>query len=327
MNDGTARGFDFAEEEDIPEIEVDGVLVGLRCDVAAAEGLSLTRSAAQKLLAEGRITVNGEPKPKNYKVRAGDVLAVDLPETEICAAEPEDIPLDVVYEDDEIIVVNKPQGMVVHPAPGHPCGTLVNALLSHCGQSLSGVNGVMRPGIVHRIDRDTSGLLCAAKTDRAHQALSEQLKTHAMYREYRAILCGGFPEDEGTIDAPIGRDPKDRKKMAVIRTAGKTARRAVTHYRVLARCPGFSYVEAVLETGRTHQIRVHMAYAGHPILGDVLYGGGRTAFEKRNAPLLHGQCLHAAALVLTHPKTGETMRFSASLPPDFEELLRRLGLP
>ena len=216
--------------------------------------------------------------------------------------------------------------MVVHPAPGHADGTLVNALLYHCGSSLSGIGGVSRPGIVHRIDRDTSGLICAAKNDAAHLALSEQLKDHTMHREYRMIVTGGLREDSGTVDAPIGRHPADRKKMAVIRSADKKARDAVTHWRILERFPssGFTYAEAVLETGRTHQIRVHMAYIGHPLMGDLLYGGGHTAFEKHNAPLLDGQMLHAAALILRHPRTGEEMRFESPLPDNFEAVLSKL---
>lgn len=314
------------------ELSVDNIIVleadsvGARCDVYVSERLNLTRSAVQKLLTDGKITVNGSPAAKNYKLRAGDKLEVTLPEPEQYEAQPEDIPLDVVYEDTHIIVINKPQGMVVHPAPGHTSGTLVNALMHHCGDSLSGINGVLRPGIVHRIDRDTSGLICVAKNDMAHTMLAEQLKDHTMHRAYRAIVTGGFSSDEGTIDAPIGRHPADRKKMAVIKTSGKTAREAVTHYRVLERFRGFSLVEAVLETGRTHQIRVHMAYIGHPLMGDALYGGGRTPFEKHNAPLLQGQCLHAAALILIHPATGETMRFECPLPENFNTLISKLRL-
>lgn len=316
-------------EEDFPEDDgrvttLTADSVGERCDLYVAEKLSLTRSAVQKLLTGGKITVNGSPAAKNYKLRAGDIIEVAVPEPERYEAQPEDIPLDVVYEDAHLIVVNKPQGMVVHPAPGHTSGTLVNALMYHCGDSLSGINGVLRPGIVHRIDRDTSGLICVAKNDTAHMKLAEQLKDHTMHREYCAIVTGGFSHEEGTVDAPIGRHPADRKKMAVIKTPGKTAREAMTHYRVRERFRGFSLVEAVLETGRTHQIRVHMAYIGHPLMGDELYGGGRTPFEKHNASLLHGQCLHAAALILIHPVSGETMRFECPVPENFAKLTEKL---
>lgn len=313
----------FPEDEGtLLTIEADAV--GVRCDVYLSEKLELTRSAVQKLANDGKILVNGVPEGKNYKLRGGERLEILLPAPEPYEAKPENIPLDVVYEDEHIVVINKPQGMVVHPAPGHPTGTLVNALLYRCGNSLSGVNGVLRPGIVHRIDRDTSGLICVAKNDVAHLSLAEQLKDHTMHREYRAIVVGGFSNDEGTIDAPIGRSPTDRKKMAVVKTPGKTAREAITHYRVLERYRGFSLIEAVLETGRTHQIRAHMAYIGHPLMGDDLYGGGNTAFEKRNAALLHGQCLHAAALILRRPVTGEIMRFTCPPPENFERLLAKL---
>ncbi len=315
-------------EEDGTESDAVAVLTaetaGARCDVYVAEALAMTRSAAQKLLACGKITVNGAPAAKNVKLRPGDTVEVTLPEPEAYEVAAEAIPLDVVYEDAYIIVINKPQGMVVHPAPGHTSGTLVNGLMHHCGDSLSGINGVLRPGIVHRIDRDTSGLICVAKNDTAHLRLSAQLKDHTMHREYRAIVTGGFSADEGTVNAPLGRHPADRKKMAVVKTPGKTARDAITHFRVLERYRGFSLVEAVLETGRTHQIRVHLSYIGHPLMGDEVYGGGHTPFEKHNAPLLHGQCLHAAALILIHPETGETMRFVAPLPPDFEAILEKL---
>ncbi|MBQ3954544.1 MAG: RluA family pseudouridine synthase [Clostridia bacterium] len=299
---------------------------GTRLDVFLAAETGLSRSRIVKLAEEGFVTLNGLPAKKNAKLEPGDEIELVLPETEDIEAEPQNIPLDVVFEDGDFIVVSKPAGMVVHPAPGHADGTLVNALLYHCGSSLSGIGGVSRPGIVHRIDRDTSGLICAAKNDAAHLALSEQLKDHTMHREYRMIVTGGFREDSGTVDAPIGRHPADRKKMAVIRSADKKARDAVTHWRVLERFPssGFTYAEAVLETGRTHQIRVHMAYIGHPLMGDLLYGGGHTAFEKHNAPLLDGQMLHAAALILRHPRTGEEMRFESPLPDNFEAVLSKL---
>ena len=299
---------------------------GTRLDVFLAAETGLSRSRIVKLAEEGFVTLNGLPAKKNAKLEPGDEIELVLPETEDIEAEPQNIPLDVVFEDGDLIVVSKPAGMVVHPAPGHADGTLVNALLYHCGSSLSGIGGVSRPGIVHRIDRDTSGLICAAKNDAAHLALSEQLKDHTMHREYRMIVTGGLREDSGTVDAPIGRHPADRKKMAVIRSADKKARDAVTHWRVLERFPssGFTYAEAVLETGRTHQIRVHMAYIGHPLMGDLLYGGGHTTFEKHNAPLLDGQMLHAAALILRHPRTGEEMRFESPLPDNFEAVLSKL---
>ena len=299
---------------------------GTRLDVFLAVETGLSRSRIVKLAEDGFVTLNGLPAKKNAKLEPGDEIELALPETEDIEAEPQNIPLDVVFEDGDLIVVSKPAGMVVHPAPGHADGTLVNALLYHCGSSLSGIGGVSRPGIVHRIDRDTSGLICAAKNDAAHLALSEQLKDHTMHREYRMIVTGGLREDSGTVDAPIGRHPADRKKMAVIRSADKRARDAVTHWRVHERFPtsGFAYAEAVLETGRTHQIRVHMAYIGHPLMGDLLYGGGHTAFEKHNASLLDGQMLHAAALILRHPRTGEEMRFESPLPDNFEAVLSKL---
>ena len=275
----------------------------------------LTRSAAQRLLEEGAVTLAGRPVKKNYKTAPGDVLAVALPEPEPVDAVPQDIPLDVVYEDGDVIVVNKPVGMVVHPAAGHPDGTLVNALLYHCGESLSGINGALRPGIVHRIDRDTSGLLIAAKNDFAHQALAEQLQDHSLYREYEAVCVGTLREDAGTVDAPIGRHPVERKKMAVDR---KNGRPAVTHWQVLERYPGYTHIRCRLETGRTHQIRVHMAYIGHPLYGDTVYGAKRPAAD------MTGQCLHAVALDLTHPRTGERMHFTCPLPEEFTRLLQKL---
>ena len=276
----------------------------------------LTRSAAQRLLEEGAVTRNGQPVKKNYKAAEGDVLAVALPDPEPAEAVPQDIPLDVVYEDDDVIVVNKPVGLVVHPAAGHPDGTLVNALLYHCGKSLSGINGALRPGIVHRIDRDTSGLIIAAKNDAAHQALAAQLADHSLYREYEAVCVGVLREDAGTVDAPIGRNPADRKKMAVDR---KNGRPAVTHWSVLARYPGHTHIRCRLETGRTHQIRVHLASMGHPLLGDTVYGA------KRPVPGLAGQCLHARRLSFVHPRTGERLTLECPLPPWFEEVLTKLG--
>ncbi len=291
---------------------------GERCDQFLARSVEgLTRSAAQRLLEEGRVTgPDGRPLRKNEKLEAGAVLSVELPEPEAVDLVPQDIPLDVVYEDGDVIVVNKPVGMVVHPAPGHPDGTLVNALLYHCGDSLSGINGQLRPGIVHRIDRDTSGLLIAAKNDRAHLALAAQLQDHSLYREYEAVCVGVLKEDEGTVDAPIGRHPTDRKRMAVDR---KNGRPAVTHWTVLGRYPGYTHIRCRLETGRTHQIRVHLASIGHPLLGDTVYGA------KKPAPGLAGQCLHARRLSFVHPATGELMTVECPLPPWFAAVLDKLN--
>ncbi len=311
-----------AEEEETLFFEA--VENGGRLDAFVAEKAEVSRSRAQKWIDEGAVSVNGKTAAKNHKLKIGDGVEILLPPNEDCEAKPENIPLDVRYEDEHIIVVNKPCGMVVHPAPGHSHGTLVNALLYHCGDSLSGIGGVNRPGIVHRIDRDTSGLICAAKSDGAHVSLAAQLADHTMHREYRLITVGALKEDEGLVDAPIGRHPTDRKKMAVIKQGDKKARHAVTHYTVLERFPGFTYAKAVLETGRTHQIRVHMAYVGHPLMGDTVYGGGHTVFEKHNAPLLEGQMLHATALILRHPVTGETMRFESDLPENFLSILHKL---
>ena len=275
----------------------------------------LTRSAAQRLLEEGAVTLGGRPVKKNYKTAPGDVLEVALPDPEPVDVVPQNIPLDVVYEDGDVIVVNKPVGLVVHPAPGHPDGTLVNALLYHCGESLSGINGELRPGIVHRIDRDTSGLIIAAKNDRAHLALAEQLQDHSLARVYEAVVVGGLKEDTGTVDAPIGRHPVDRKKMAIDHRNG---RRAVTHWEVLAQYPGYTHVRCKLETGRTHQIRVHMASIGHPLLGDVVYG------SKKPWPGLAGQCLHARKLRFLHPADGRAVEVECPLPDWFEKTLKQI---
>ncbi len=288
---------------------------GLRLDAAiaaAVEGLS--RSAAQKLCEEGRVTLQGKPLSKKEKLSAGTEIDIDLPEPEPLEAQPEDIPLDIVYEDSEVIVLNKPVGMVVHPAPGHSSGTVVNALLYHCAGELSGINGVVRPGIVHRIDKDTSGLFIAAKTDRAHLSLAAQLQDHSLYRLYHGIVVGGLREDEGTVNAPMDRNPKDRKKMAVV-TGG---REAVTHYKVLERLAGYTYAAFRLETGRTHQIRVHMAHLGHPLLGDRVYG------SPKGYPGLAGQCLHAKELSFVHPATGERVTVKSELPPYFTTILEKL---
>ena len=275
----------------------------------------LTRSAAQKLLERGAVTAEGRPLRKNDRPAPGQELRVVLPDPEPIRLVPQNIPLDVVYEDGDVIVVNKPVGLVVHPAPGHPDGTLVNALLYHCGKSLSGINGELRPGIVHRIDRDTSGLIIAAKNDRAHLALTAQLQDHSLARTYEAVAVGSLKEDSGTVNAPIGRHPVDRKKMAVDR---KNGREAVTHWSVLARYPGYTHVECRLETGRTHQIRVHLASIGHPLLGDVVYGA------KKPVPGLAGQCLHARRLRFVHPATGETVEVECPLPGGFQEILRKI---
>ena len=294
---------------------------GARIDAwLAAHVEGLTRSAAAKLLESGGVAVNGASAAKNYRLTGGETVEVTRPEAEEITVEPQDIPLDVVYEDQDVIVVNKPVGLVVHPAPGHPDGTLVNALLYHCGQSLSGINGQLRPGIVHRIDRDTSGLLIAAKNDAAHLSLAQQLQDHSLYRAYEAVVLGGFREDEGTISLPIARHPTDRKKMAVNHLNGRPA---VTHWKVLARYPGYTHLACRLETGRTHQIRVHMAAQGHPVLGDPVYGGVRKGF-----PELVGQCLHARRLTFRHPRTGERITLECPLPDYFQAVLtrcRRLG--
>ena len=289
---------------------------GERADQLLARLLpELSRSAAQRLLGEGMATRNGAAVKKNDRLALGDTLTVILPDPAPVDVRPQDIPLDVVYEDADVIVINKPVGLVVHPAAGHPDGTLVNALLFHCGESLSGINGVLRPGIVHRIDRDTSGLLIAAKNDFAHLSLAEQLQDHSLYREYEAVCVGGPKEDAGTIRAPIARHPADRKRMAVDFQHG---REAVTHYTVLERFPGYTHIQCRLETGRTHQIRVHMTHIGHPLLGDTVYG------SRRPWPGLQGQCLHARRLSFTHPRTGEAMTLECPLPAHFQAVLTKL---
>ena len=287
----------------------------LRLDVLLSRRVEgLTRSAAQRLLEEGKVSLQGRPLKKNHRLRAGEELELCLPDPVPTDARPQDIPLDIVYEDADVAVVNKPRGMVVHPAPGNPDGTLVNALLAHCGQSLSGVGGAIRPGIVHRIDKDTSGLLIIAKNDRAHLALSAQLKDHTLSRVYEAVAIGSLKEDRGTVDAPIGRSLRDRKRMAVV----PDGRRAVTHYEVLARYPGYTHLRCQLETGRTHQIRVHMAYLGHPLAGDPVYG------PKNDPERLGGQCLHARELTFVHPTTGQTVHLTCPLPDWFSDFLNRL---
>ena len=289
---------------------------GARLDAFLAQRLpALTRSAAVRLIEAGAVLVDGRTAAKSCRLAGGEAVSVALPDPEPIEALPQDIPLDVVYEDGDVIVVNKPAGLVVHPAPGHPDGTLVNALLHHCGGSLSGVGGALRPGIVHRIDRDTSGLIIAAKNDAAHQALSAQLQNHTLARTYEAVVTGNLREDRGTVDAPIGRHHTDRKRMAVTDRGGK---RAVTHWEVIERFPGLTYVRCRLETGRTHQIRVHMAHMGHPVYGDTVYGA------KKPVPGLTGQCLHAAGLRFVHPRTGETVEATCPLNEEFQVLLRKL---
>ena len=290
---------------------------GERIDALLARSLpDLTRSRLQKLIEAGHVTVGDAPVKKNYRCSAGDIISVELPSLECVELVPQDIPLDIVYEDDDLIVVNKPRGMVVHPAPGHADGTLVNALLWHCGDSLSGIGGERRPGIVHRIDKDTSGLLIVAKNDFSHQALSLQLADHSLYRVYEAVIHGRFKEPSGTVDKPIGRHPIDRKRMAV---TDKNSKHAVTHWELLHTYSGFSHIRCRLETGRTHQIRVHMAHIGHPLLGDGLYGAPSP--EKG----ISGQCLHARMLRFVHPRTGEDVTLEAPLPEYFLEVLSRLG--
>ena len=298
--------------------------IGQRIDTVIAEREKISRSQGAKLVESGAVLVNSKVVAKNYKIRENDIIEIFHPEVQECEVEAQDIPIDIVYEDNDIIVVNKKSGMVVHPAAGNPDGTLVNALLYHCGDSLSGVGGVARPGIVHRIDKDTSGLLVVAKNDESHISLSEQLKTHSVSRVYHAIVVGNLKELSGTVDEPIGRHPVDRKKMAVIKNEAYTSREAITHYRVIKRFHGFDYVQCVLETGRTHQIRVHMAYLGHPLLGDTVYGGGKTAFEAANKNLVSGQCLHAKELKLTHPKTGKLMHFECELPDEMKKIIEKL---
>ena len=289
--------------------------IGERIDKFISDSAEeISRSYAAKLCTDGLVTVNGKALGKNYKIKGGEEISADIPEPEELSLVPENIPLDIVYEDDDVIVINKPQGMVVHPAAGNESGTLVNALLYHCGESLSAINGVIRPGIVHRIDKDTSGLLVAAKNNEAHLKLSEQLKERKALRKYNALVNGNIKEDFGTVNKPIGRSPSDRKKMAIV----QGGREAVTHYSVLERFGRYTLIECVLETGRTHQIRVHMASLGHSIVGDKVYGVKKERFN------LNGQLLHARTIGFVHPKTGEMMEFSAPLPDYFEAVLEKL---
>lgn len=287
-----------------------------RLDCFLATELDLTRSAAQGHIEAGRVTVNGRPVRKNYRLVGGEEIVVELPEATPCEMIAQSIPLDIVYEDDDLLVVNKPKGMVVHPAAGHADGTLVNALLAHCGDSLSGINGVLRPGIVHRIDKDTSGLLIVAKNDRAHLGLAEQIRVHSFTRVYEAVVIGHPAPPAGMVEAPIGRHPVDRKRMAVVARGGKSA---VTHYETLADYPGYAHMRLRLETGRTHQIRVHMAYIGHPVAGDTVYG------PHKPVPGLEGQCLHAREIGFVHPCTGEYLHFDSPLPPYFTAFLARIA--
>lgn len=289
---------------------------GKRLDawLAAQETLSLTRSAVQQLTEQGNVLRNGRPAKKNDRLNPGDALCVTVPEPETLNVLPQEIPLDIVYEDAELLVVNKQKGMVVHPAPGHPDGTLVNALLYHCAGQLSGINGVIRPGIVHRIDRDTSGLLIVAKTDRAHLGLAEQIAAHSFTRAYEAVVCGRMKQSEGTVHAPIGRDPRDRQRMCV---TDRNAKDAVTHYSTISALERHTHIRCVLETGRTHQIRVHMKYIGHPIYGDPVYGKPEKGIE--------GQCLHAKQIGFVHPVTGAYLEFESPLPEYFEAVLRKLS--
>ncbi len=289
---------------------------GTRVDKLLAELLEdFTRSRIQKIAESGQLLVNGGAVKVNYKLRSGDEIVLNVEPPQELDIKAEEIPLDIVYEDDEMLVVNKPQGMVVHPAAGNYSGTLVNALMAYCGDSLSGINGEKRPGILHRIDKDTSGLLLVAKTDRTHQGLAEQIKAHSLTRAYQALVHGNFKEEDGTIDAPIGRHPTDRKKMTITTVH---ARDAVTHYRVLERFGRFTHIECRLETGRTHQIRVHMSQNGHPIVGDKTYGVKKEEFN------LRGQLLHAYKVGFVHPVSGEYMEFSAELPQYFEKVLKIL---
>ncbi|MCI1959114.1 MAG: RluA family pseudouridine synthase [Clostridia bacterium] len=288
--------------------------IGKRIDVYISSLLDeLSRSQVQKLIEEKHISINNKSIKSNYKLRCNDIINVEIPDPQPLEIEAEDIPLDIIYEDKDIIVINKPQNMVVHPAPGHYSGTVVNALLFHCKNELSGINGVMRPGIVHRIDMNTSGVIVAAKNDMAHKSLALQLSCHSITRKYYCIVCGNIKDDEGTIDKPIGRNPKDRKKMAVV----PDGRRAVTHYRVLERYGKYTFVEAQLETGRTHQIRVHMASISHPLLGDMVYGSDKQPYK------LKGQVLHAKVLGFIHPSKREYMEFSSPLPDYFEKLIEK----
>lgn len=305
------------EKEQKYEIEIEAEQQGVRIDLVLSTALEETsRSFIQKLFEKEKISVNGKLcDSKKYKVKTGDLIEIVIPEPELLSVEAEDIPLDIVYEDEDVLVVNKPKGMVVHPAVGNYNGTLVNAIMYHCGDRLSSINGVIRPGIVHRIDKDTSGLLMIAKNDAAHESLSKQLADHSITRKYRALVYHNFKEDEGTVNAPIGRDPKNRLRQAVTELNSK---HAVTHYKVLERFGAYTLIEAELETGRTHQIRVHMAHLKHPLVGDPVYG------PKKHTIKTEGQMLHAKVLGFVHPRTGEYLEFDSDLPEYFDEILNRL---
>lgn len=298
--------------------KADIICVGERIDKFIAANIeNITRSAVQGLIQSGNVTVNGKSVDKNYKLRNNDEVKVNIPDPVPLDVTAENIPLDIVYEDEDLLVVNKPKGMVVHPAVGNYTGTLVNALLYHCVDGLSGINGVMRPGIVHRIDKNTSGLLIVAKSDRAHMGLAQQIKEHSFTREYEAVVIGNIKNDSGTVDAPIGRHPIDRKKMAV---TDKNSKNAVTHYQVLQRHKGFTHLRLILETGRTHQIRVHMSYIGHPVAGDDVYG------NKKDKLPFEGQCLHAKKIGFIHPVTGEYLEFTSDLPQYFKNFLKKISV-
>ncbi|MDD6602760.1 MAG: RluA family pseudouridine synthase [Eubacteriales bacterium] len=295
---------------------VDDDGVGTRVDRFLVDNMEgYTRSSLQRLLDEGNVLVGNSPVAKNYKCKQGDVISVSVPDAKPLDLEAQNIPLDIVYEDNDLLVVNKQKGMVVHPANGNPDGTLVNALMYHCGDSLSGINGIIRPGIVHRIDKDTSGLLIVAKNDAAHVGLAQQIKDHSFTRAYEAVVYGNVKEDEGTVNLPIGRNPKDRKKMAVVKANSKPA---VTHYQVLERFGDFTHIRCVLETGRTHQIRVHMAYIGHPVAGDGVYGPRKVITE------LEGQCLHAKQIGFVHPITNKYLEFDSELPDYFTKFISKI---
>ena len=301
------------------EFIVEQETAGQRIDrFLSGEDTGLSRSALQALVAEGHVQCNGKAVAKSLKLKAGDTVLLEIPDAKPIEAVPQDIPLEIVYEDAHLLVVNKPKGMVVHPAPGNPDGTLVNALLWHCKGSLSGIGGEIRPGIVHRIDKDTSGLLVVAKNDAAHQALSEQMSVHSIHRVYHAVAYGNLKDDEGFVEKWLGRDPRDRKKMAVLADNAVGAKYAYTGWQVLERYGNFTYIACKLKTGRTHQIRVHMASTGHPLAGDAVYG------PKNCIKSLNGQCLHAKELGFVHPRTGEWMQFDSPLPPYFTEFLTRL---
>lgn len=316
MKNMNEKIFKFVCDEDTEEIRIDRLLAELNSD--------LSRSYIKKLIDAESALVNGKPVKASFIPKAGDELILRVPESTLPDIAAEDIPLDIIYEDEDVIIINKPKNMVVHPAPGNYSGTIVNALMYHCKDNLSGINGILRPGIVHRIDKDTTGVIMAAKNDISHRCLADQLKVHSITRRYRAICFGTFKEKEGIVDAPIGRNNLDRKKMSINRVNGKEA---ITHYRVLASSEEhkLSYIECVLETGRTHQIRVHMASISHPLLGDTVYGGERRENLKIFGQELNGQCLHAMVLGFIHPSTNEYMEFSAELPAYFQNILSHLN--